>query len=71
MGSKDKAASGLWYKLNTEEESKEIVIIKGLNREVSPLSTYSSIVKNMGEVKQIRVYVKPEDREKALGVLAQ
>ncbi|MBE0448574.1 MAG: HD domain-containing protein [Actinobacteria bacterium] len=65
----DKATSGLWYKLDTEEESKEVMIIKGLNRKASPLSNYSSIVKNMGEVKQIRVYVRPEDRDKALGVL--
>lgn len=65
----DKAASGLWYKLDTEEESKEVMIIKGRGREASPLSTYSKIVKNMGEVKQIRVYVKPEDKEKAAGVI--
>jgi len=65
----DKAASGLWYKLNTDEESKEIMIVKGENREVNPLSDYSSIVKNMGEIKQIRIYVKPEDKDKAAGVL--
>ncbi len=67
----DKAASGLWYKLDTEEENKEIMIIKGRDREASPLSTYSSIAKNMDEVKQIRVYVKPEDKEKAVGVVQQ
>lgn len=65
----DKATSGLWYKLDTEEESKEVMIIKGRSRKASPLSTYSKIVKNMGEVKQIRVYVKPEDKEKAVGVV--
>jgi len=65
----DKAPSGLWYKLDTEEESKEVMIVKGQDRKASPLSNYSSIVRNMGEAKQIRVYVRPEDKEKAVGVL--
>jgi hypothetical protein len=30
-----------------------------------PLSIFSTIVKNVGEVKQIRIYVRPEDRMKA------
>ena len=58
-------AEGLWYKLNVDgKENKEIMIIDR-NGKASPLSKVSSIVKNMREVKQIRIYVKLEDRKVA------
>ena len=60
----------LWYKLaDGRNGDKEIMVIMGEDRAARPLSNFSSIVKNMGEVKQIRIYVKPEDRMKAKEVL--
>ncbi len=57
-------AEGSWYKLSdNNRENKEIMIV-GNERKAYPLSKNSSIVKNMKEVKQIRIYVKPADREK-------
>jgi len=38
------------------------MIIMGDDGVARPLSKFSSIVKNMGEVKQIRIYVRPEDK---------
>lgn len=59
-------AEGLWYRLNIDEkENKEIMIISNGIRKARPLSQFSTIVRNMGEIKQIRIYVKPEDRRKA------
>ncbi len=56
----------LWYKLgDSKNGDKEIMIISGEEKSARPLSYYSSIVKNMGEVKQIRIYVKPEYRIRA------
>lgn len=57
-----------WYKLDTDDkEDKEIMIICDLGRMARPLShpKFSSIVRNMGKIKQIRIYVRPEDRKKA------
>jgi len=58
-------SSNLWYRLNTKgEESKEIMIIDD-NKNVKPLSEYSNVVKNLGEIQKMRIYVKPNDRDKA------
>ena len=58
-------AKGLWYKLiEGGEEDREVMIIDK-SGEVAPLHSYSSIVNNMGEMKQIRIYTKMEDKEKA------
>ena len=55
----------LWYKFNVDDkENKEIMIIND-DGKAYPLSKDSSIVKNMGAVKQIRIYVKSGDREVA------
>ncbi|MCX6678330.1 MAG: hypothetical protein NTU95_10385 [Methanothrix sp.] len=55
----------LWYKLaDGRNGDKEIMIIMGEDGVARPLSNFSTIVKNMGEVKQIRIYVRPEDRMK-------
>jgi len=62
-------AEGLWYKLNADDkENKEIMIINN-DRKAYPLSNDSSIVKNIGEVKQMRIYVKSGDREVAMEVI--
>lgn len=55
-----------WYKLDTDDkEDKEIMIICDPDRMARPLSQFSSIVNHMGKIKQIRIYVRPEDRKKA------
>jgi hypothetical protein len=57
----------LWYALNDSKNGdKEIMVIApGSGRSARPLSYYSSIVKNIGDVKQIRIYVWPQDRARA------
>ena len=63
-------AEGPWYRLNVDEkENKEIMIISNKSTTARPLSQFSSIVRNMGEIKQIRIYVRPEDRKQAEEVL--
>lgn len=63
-------AKNLWYerKGGSEEGSKEIKILCN-SGEIQPLSNLSSIVKNMGEIRQTRLYVKEAQREKAMEVL--
>lgn len=59
-----------WYKLNgDDEEDKEIMIISGKDRKARPLSELSSLVSNMKGIRQLRIYVKFEDKEKAKEVL--
>jgi HD superfamily phosphohydrolase len=60
-------AEAIWY--NKEASDEKIWIISKRDNKIKPLNEYSSIVENMGEVKQIRLYVKPKDRKKALKVL--
>ena len=57
----------LWYALIYRKNGdKEIMVIApGSGRSARPLSYYSSIVKNIGDVKQIRIYVWPQDRARA------
>lgn len=63
-------AERLWYKLNGDnEEDKQVMIIKSGDKKARPLSNYSSIVSNMGRIKQMKIYVKKEDRLKAKEVL--
>ncbi len=63
-------AERLWYKLNGDnEEDKQVMIIKNGDKKARPLSNYSSIVSNMGRIKQMKIYVKKEDRLKAKEVL--
>ena len=65
----DKALK-LWYKLNgDDEEDKEIMIISGKEKKARPLSELSPFVHNLKEVKQLRIYVKFDDKEKANEVL--
>jgi hypothetical protein len=59
-----------WYNLNNSKNGdKEIMIVSRKDRSARPLSYYSNIVKNIGDVKQIKIYVKPEDRSRAEEVL--
>jgi len=67
----DNAAKKVWYKLNVDEGGKNEIMVIDKNKNVIPLSEYSSIVKNLGELRQIRIYVKPEDREKAEEIIKE
>ncbi|MEF8848942.1 MAG: hypothetical protein V5A68_07400 [Candidatus Thermoplasmatota archaeon] len=58
-------ASKAWYKMTGDEESNQIMIINRKDQKVNPLAEHSNIVKKMGEIKQIRIYVKPQDKKKA------
>lgn len=63
IGYYEDKSEGLWYKLaDGRNGDKEIMIIMSEDGVARPLSKFSSIVKNMGEVKQIRIYVRPEER---------
>ncbi|MCK4348747.1 MAG: HD domain-containing protein [Thermoplasmatales archaeon] len=58
-------AEGLWYKLKgSEEGTTEIRIIQD-DGKIQPLEDLSSVVRNIGEIKKIRIYVKPREKEKA------
>jgi hypothetical protein len=64
-------ANRVWYKLNNDESGKEIwIITKSKERNASPLSQYSRIVKSLSESRQIRIYVKPEDEIKAQKIMS-
>jgi len=64
----DNRAKKSWYKLNDPgEKFTEIMIIR--KRKARPLSDYSLIVKNMRDINQIRLYVKPEDKQRAKGII--
>lgn len=70
MNPTGKSGEKLWYKLNGDnEEDKQVMIIKNGDKKARPLSNYSSIVSNMGRIKQMKIYVKKEDRLKAKEVL--
>ncbi|MEM3390305.1 MAG: HD domain-containing protein [Thermoproteota archaeon] len=56
-----------WYKLNHWGE----VMIVDEGGKVSPLSKYSRVVRYLGETKQIRVYVKSEDKDSAENILGR
>jgi len=53
----------LWYNSSGEEGSMEVFIIN--ESKIKPLSSYSKIVKNIGGIKQIRLYTEYENRDKA------
>lgn len=59
-------AEGSWYKVNSDESRKIEIYIKDKQKnELKPLSTYSNIVKNMKDIKQVRLYVLLQKREEA------
>jgi HD superfamily phosphohydrolase len=51
-----------WYKTGPADVQ---VLMKSPKLNVKPLSTYSSVVKNIQTARQVRLYVRPEDREEA------
>lgn len=55
----------VWYDTNRHEKGNKEIMIVTKDQSTSPLSERSPIVKNIGDVRQIRLYVKPEDRERA------
>ncbi|RKZ29754.1 HD domain-containing protein [bacterium] len=60
-------ANKSWYNLPKVEQ----IMIIDKKKSASPLSEYSTIVKNMGEVQTVRIYAKPEDREKAEEIIKE
>ena len=64
-------AEKLWYRLHENGEENGEVMVKDEKKKPTPLSQYSNIVKNMGEMKQIRIYVKPEERERAEDIVRE
>lgn len=66
---------GIWYYKDVVEKpwyndnDEKIMIINKEKNRTYPLSENSFIVKNMKKIKQIRIYVKPEDREKVDALL--
>ena len=61
--------SKTWYKINLGEEEERELLIKNDNEELNPLSKISKIAKNIGEIKEKRLYVWPKDKDKAEEVL--
>lgn len=57
-------ANNVWYKLNKDERGREEIMIIAKDKSTSPLSVYSRAVKNLGASRQIRLYVKADEREK-------
>jgi len=62
-------AMNVWYKLNKDERGREEIMIIGRDKSTTPLLKYSRIVKNLGISRQIRLYIKPKDRENAEKVI--
>jgi hypothetical protein len=62
IGYYEDKSEGLWYKLADGRNGDKEIMIMGEDGVARPLSKFSSIVKNMGEVKQIRIYVRSEYR---------
>lgn len=62
-------AMNVWYKLNKDERGREEIMIIGRDKSTTPLLNYSRIVKNLGISRQIRLYIKPKDRENAEKVI--
>lgn len=58
-----------WYDLNGNGDGRKEIMIINCENKVRPLSEYSNIVKHIGTIKQVRIYVKPEDREKAKKII--
>ncbi len=62
-------AKKIWYKLSKEDKENSEIMIIDTDGNLKPLSEYSRIAKNIGEIKQICLYVKYDDKEKAKEVL--
>lgn len=62
-------ADALWYKLKGSDEGTDEISIIYDKGNVKPLETLSPAIKHMDHIKQIRLYVKPENKDKAMEVL--
>jgi HD superfamily phosphohydrolase len=51
-----------WYKVGPTDIP---IRTDSPNREVKPLSTFSSVARSVEPIRQVRMYVRPEDREEA------
>ena len=61
-------AENSWYKMG----SADIQMLEETpGGKVTPLSKYSSAVKNLQAIRQIRLYARPEDRDEACSVIKQ
>ena len=60
-----------WYKMNSDGAGKEEIMIIGNSNGVTPLRKYSKIVKNIGESRRYRLYVKPNDRDDAETIIKE
>lgn len=58
-------AKNSWYKFTTTEGGDVEIYIKKENDTISPLSEYSTIVKEIGGIRQKRLYVPPEEKNNA------
>lgn len=58
----------VWYESKRDGESTNEIMIIGKNGICKPLSQHSRLVHNMGELKQMRLYVKQEEKNKALKI---
>lgn len=55
-----------WYKAGPADVQ---ILTETPKSEVKPLSTYSSVVKNIQTVRQVRLYARPEQRDEACSLL--
>jgi HD superfamily phosphohydrolase len=60
------SAEKSWYKAGPADVQ---IVAETPRPEVKPLSTYSSVVKNMQTVRQVRLYARPEHRDEACACL--
>lgn len=55
-----------WYKMGPSDIQ---ILAETPGGEVKPLSSYSSVVKNLQTVRQIRLYALPENRDQASSII--
>ena len=57
--------------MNEEKgDYKEIMIIDTPGGSMKPLSAYSRITQNIGTINQLRIYINPDDRKKAMEIIS-
>jgi HD superfamily phosphohydrolase len=61
------SAEKSWYKAGPTDVQ---VLTEGPNPQVKPLSTYSSVVRSMEPIRQVRLYARPESRTEAIARIA-
>ena len=61
-------AAKSWYKVGPTDV---LILAKPSEREVKPLSLYSSVVRNIQPIRQVRLYARPEHRNEAVRRIAE